>query len=171
MAAILLLSAGVGYLVFTTINSTSHAAASRPDNWIRKSTDTTAQYVGNNIYNTTGTNQTKTRNGYRGNTLIFYVKIQNDGSVSDKFYVKGTGSNSGFTAKYYKYDSTNITSAVIAGTYKTALISPGGSVVLKVKITITSTASHGSSRYHNVTSTSYNDSTKKDLVRAKVYVY
>jgi hypothetical protein len=62
-----------------------------------------------------------------------YVRIQNDGLVAASFAVKGTGGGSGITAGYF-HGRTSITAKVRAGTYNTATLAAGASLVLRVVV-------------------------------------
>ena len=125
-------------------------------------------WQGVGTYNTTGTGQTA--NGDTQNCCpekhTFNIAIKNGGTTSDRFKVKATGSGfSGWTIKYF-LGSTNITSAVVAGTYRTPQIAPGDEVVIKVKLT--GDSEQGSDGSRLVTVTSVADSTKKDAVKFKL---
>ena len=62
----------------------------------------TKPWLGKNIYNTTGHNQTVTKNEVGsyldGEYFVFKVAVQNDGSTSDRFKVSAPGSTYLFTA-------------------------------------------------------------------------
>jgi hypothetical protein len=94
----------------------------RPDGRIRLGTKS---FVGNNIYNTTGSNQERTGSAVPGNKVTFAVSIENDGPV-DSFRVQATGAASTkYTVKYFR-GTTEITTAVRDGTYETPSLTSGG---------------------------------------------
>jgi len=97
------------------------------------------------------------------------VRIQNDGSgSSDQYKVHATGANvAGYTVKFKK-GTTNITTAVVNGTYTTPSIAVGSYKTIKCIVTISSSAAHGSSISRLVTATSVNDSGAQDAVKAVV---
>lgn len=122
--------------------------------------------LGNNIYNTTGINQTAKAKWYHtslgfGSIYVFGVTVQNDGSTSDRFKVKATGP-AGWSFKYFR-GTTNITSAVVAGNYQTPSIAQGASYVITVKAYLDSQTTDTASRV--LTISSVGDPTKKDAVK------
>ena len=135
----------------------------KPDGWIRLGT---GAYVGNNVYNTTATGQSRTGSALRGHTVTFGIAIQNDGSgAMDRFKVKATGTaTTTYTVKYYR-GTTDITAAVVAGTYTTASLAPGATFLITAKVTVKSTAAVGSKVTRLVTFTSVGNSAKKDAVQ------
>jgi hypothetical protein len=90
-------------------------------------------FAGNNVYSSTGVGEVRDARVKRGSRVTSYVKIQNDGLVAASFDIKGTGGAQGITARYY-HGRTNITTKVRAGTYGTASLAPGVSVVLRVVV-------------------------------------
>jgi len=133
----------------------------KPDGRIRKGT---GSLIGNNVYNLTGVNQTKTGSTTRGSTITFGLSLQNDGA-SDTFEVRATGSTtSQYTVVYFR-NSTNITSAVVAGTYTTPVLAKGDTFLITAKVKVNSSAAVGSSVTRLVTVTSVADSSKKDAVK------
>jgi DNA-binding beta-propeller fold protein YncE len=113
-----------------TVDTQTH----RPDNQI--ATGTT--YVGNDVYNSDGSNQTKTLKAKVGKTVTFKIRIENDGSGTDPLTVTGAGSAKGYSVTYFS-GTTNITSKVVAGTYRLTL-DVGQSIVLKMTVKVGSNA-------------------------------
>lgn len=134
----------------------------KPDGRIKKGSGALA---GNNIYNTTGTNQTKTGTAAVGATVTFTISIQNDGTGGGKFYVKATGSTATYYQVKYFRGTTDITAAVVAGTYQTAKIAKGSTFGIKAKVKVKTGAAKGSSVTRLVTLTSTADSAKVDAVK------
>lgn len=160
----------------TEAEVTAKAAASRvrlnpyrADGLVRKST---ASYVGNNVYNSTGSAQTVQAKTKRGKRATFLVKVQNDGSVTDSFRVLGAGKRKGFAVTYLAgaSGSTDITSAVRAGTYTLANLLPGQERVIRLVVKVKATAKLGIRRSWLVAATSTGDPTRKDAVVAAVKV-
>lgn len=121
--------------------------------------------IGNNVYNTTGSFQTKSGSAAPGNTITFGISIQNDGWASDSFRLIGTGTtNTAYTVRYLR-GTTDITAAVVAGTYVTPVLGPGAKYLIKAKVTVMATAASGSSITHLVTISSVNDGTAQDAVQ------
>ena len=134
----------------------------KPDGRIRLGTGT---LVGNNIYNTTGVNQTRSGSATPGHSITFGISIQNDGTGGDHFKVKATGiAVSGYSVKYYR-GTTDITAAVVAGTYQTPSLAPTATYLITARVTVKSTAAVGSQVTRLVTLTSVGNSTKKDAVK------
>ncbi|HEV8713427.1 MAG TPA: alpha-L-arabinofuranosidase [Candidatus Binatia bacterium] len=143
--------------------------AGKPDNLIKLSSEST--YLGNNEYNTDGTNQTKNQSVKAGLTGVFHIMIQNDGPATDSFTVRGTGNSTGFTVKYYTGVSggTEITSAVTAGTYTVSNLAAGANRIIRVVITVAPNTAD-TPKDCVVTSTSAANTTKRDAVKAHVTV-
>jgi sugar lactone lactonase YvrE len=139
-----------------TIDTSVH----RPDALIATGTS----YVGDNVYNTTGSGQTKTVKAKAGSTVTFKVQIQNDGNDTDPITLTGPGTGNGYTVSYFD-GTTNVTTAVKGGTC-TFDLSGGQSHVITVKVKIGSTASASKSLVLKVTSG--HDPTKVDAVKAVV---
>jgi hypothetical protein len=138
----------------------------RPDGLIKKAG--TTSFVGNHVYNTTGTHQTATAERARTKTATFYVKVQNDGTAADSFRLKGPGSTSGFSVKYYA-GTTSITGTVVNGTYQLSL-APGNERTIRLVVMVGSGARIAAVRSWLVTATSTHDGARKDSVKAVVNV-
>jgi hypothetical protein len=140
----------------------------QPDETIKLTGD--AAVLGENIFNTTGAGQTRAVSPPVGVSKTFVIKVWNDGTGSDSYLLRGPGSTTGFTAKYLKgaSGSTDITAAVAAGTYKTASLSPGKGVTIRLVITIAANAPSGSTQNWLVTATSKQNSSAKDAVDAQL---
>jgi sugar lactone lactonase YvrE len=148
------------------VSSTSHrtwtidTSIHRPDALIATGTS----YVGNDVYNTTGSGQTKTVKAKAGSTVKFKVEIQNDGNDTDPITLTGPGTGNGYTVSYFD-GTTNVTTAVKGGTCTFAL-SGGQTHVITIKVKIGTTASASKSLL--VTVTSGHDPSKVDTVKAVV---
>ena len=134
----------------------------KPDGRIRLGT---GAYIGDNVYNTTGVNQAKTGSKAKGKTVKFSISVQNDSAASaDTFKLIATGTASAmYTVKYF-HGTTDITAAVVAGTYTTPTVAAGGAYVITVKVKVNTTATVGSSITRLVTIASVGDNTKQDAV-------
>ncbi|MEA2623560.1 MAG: hypothetical protein QOH61_2470 [Chloroflexota bacterium] len=135
----------------------------RPD--ARIGTSASGPFVGNDVYNATAAGQQKSVSVARGSSRTLYLDIQNDGRVSGRLLLKGTGAASGFTVKYVR-GTTNVTSAVLAGTYLTPTLAPGARVGLKLVVTLA--ASTASSATFKVVASSQPGTPVVDAVKAKV---
>ncbi len=138
------------------------AVVRKPDGRIRLGT---GAFAGDNVYNTTGAGQSKTGSAAKGKTISFGISIQNDGSSPDIFKIKATGTAANaYTVKYFR-GTTDITAAVVAGTYKTTSLAQAATYLITAKVTVKSTAAAGSSVTRLVTITSVGNSTRKDAVK------
>jgi hypothetical protein len=136
--------------------------------------------VGNDIYNTDGTNQTLT-DTLGDRAVRFVITIQNDGLTADSFTV---GSSNGIFAValppvnfYHGWPATDITATVMAGTYTTPTIAPGGvyrirAVVRPSQIVFSHLAAGPGIPHYSwlVTATSVGNPSQKDAVRFAVDV-
>jgi hypothetical protein len=100
---------------------------------------TNMPFVGNNVFNATGVRQTATVENYNeldGAYYSFDISIQNDGNRSDRFKVKATGTaTSGWKVAYFR-GTTNITSAIVAGTFLTSSLAPSATYLIRARITV-----------------------------------
>lgn len=142
------------------------APSPRPDALI--ATASAGPYTGDGVYSATVTSgQTRSATVARGATRKFHVRIQNDRAVADTLKVKGvTSGSAGYTVRYFA-GTTDITAAVVAGSYSTGALAPGASVTIKVKIKASSTTTAGSARNVDVTARSTTATSIKDTVRAR----
>jgi len=67
------------------------------------------------------------------------VRVQNDGTVTDDFSVRGAGASPNFEVKWFR-GATNITSQVRAGSYRVEDLVARATVDLRVEIKIENTA-------------------------------
>jgi spore coat protein U-like protein len=154
------------------------AAARQPDGRIRlqkiayelfPNESYSRPWIGNNVYNTTATGQ-RARERWFDTTpgwqrWVFGVSIQNDGTSSDRIKVKATGNVlAGWKVKYFR-GRTNITSAVVAGTFKTPRLAPGGKYLIKAKVTRAAEGFAGGDLSRLVTLTSVGNAAKQDAVK------
>ena len=100
-------------------------------------------FVGNNIYNSTGTRQTRSQNARRQETRVFYVRVFNDGNSLDTFTFRGTGAGRDATVRY-RLGATDVTSAMRSSAGKRLQVSPGFSADFQVRITVRRSAAIGS---------------------------
>jgi hypothetical protein len=148
-----------------TLNGSSPAHY-RPDALISKSAS--GGFAGNNIYNKTGKNQTRTQTMNPGGTRHFHVQLQNDASVSDSFFVVGSHSGHGFTVGYAT-GGNSIKADVVSGEYWFTL-APGGEKTIVITVTAKSGISAGAKRTLKVLVRSAGDSAKLDVVNGIVKV-
>jgi hypothetical protein len=122
-----------------------------------------------NIYNATGAHQTAVEVAIGsamalGTYYTFGISIQNDGSATDRFRVKATGAPSAWVVTYSR-GTTNITSAVVAGTYRTPSLVPGTTYLISARITLPQSSNLSFSVARLVTIRSVANTTKIDAVK------
>jgi plastocyanin len=133
----------------------------QPDAMVRGPADST--YRGGNKYNTL-TGQTSLAKVPKGKSATFQVRVQNDGNVPDSFGIKGKGSTTSFSIRYF-HGTTDITKSVAGGTASTTVLAPGKIWTMKAVITPKRAASIGSLLRDVVTTHSMTDTSKKDAVQ------
>lgn len=142
------------------------AIVRRPDGRVRFKGGT---WVGNGIYNTTGAHQTRIEKTYSpivGQHYAFDISIQNDGNRVDSFKVKASGTaNGGWKMRYFR-GTTNITSAVVAGTYRTSSLAPSTAFLITAKVSFVGPSEGDITRL--VMANSVANSAKGDVVKIGV---
>ncbi|MBA2559888.1 MAG: hypothetical protein H0V07_08370, partial [Propionibacteriales bacterium] len=115
----------------------------QPDAQIRLSSE--ASLIGNNVYNTTGSGQTKSATSASGDRRSFVVRMQNDGTVKDGFKVRGCSAEVGFGVRYFAgvTSTADITSAVVNGTYSLTGVAPGGTSAVRLEVTLSAGTASG----------------------------
>lgn len=123
---------------------------------------------GDNVYNTTAAGQTAEWFDCCGFTeppvVVFRIRVQNDGTRSDRFTVRATGATSGYTVRFFR-GSANITAAVRDGTYRTPILAPGAMFKFRAEVVKKSTARDRDSAVRAVSFTSLGNPNKKDTVK------
>lgn len=142
----------------------------RPDAQIKLAG--TTSFVGNNVYNATGAGQTTSTTGAPGGTRSFVVRMQNDGSAADGFTVHGCAAAAGFGVRYFAGATgrTEITPAVLNGTYTVGPVAPGSSAAVRLQVTVGAATPSGIVQSCPVTATSTHAAPLADTVLAKVTV-
>jgi len=123
-------------------------------------------YVGNNLSNDDGTNQSVTKSGVVGQKLTFFIKIQNEGAGLDSYKVKrSAGFTNGYRVRYYDAANNDVTGKVSAGTFTTPSLSIGGEYVMRATVKIRSLATECSFTRRLITVSSVGNPSTKDAVR------
>ena len=135
--------------------------APQPDGRIRKGS---GPFIGGNVYNETADGQTQTASRAQESTVKFGVSVQNDGEAGDSMRVQADGSTSDYRVKYF-VATTNVTGAVVAGTYRTPTLEPGEKHLIIAQVTVLSSAPAGSEVERLVTITSSSESSARDAVK------
>jgi alpha-L-arabinofuranosidase len=146
------------------------AVVRRPDAWIKLPAD--PSHLGNNIYNTDGSGQTRSVSASPGTSATFNVTVQNDASATDAFTLRGTGGSTGFTVRYYSglTGGVEITSQILAGTYPVTALAAGGISAIRAVVTVAAGTPSGTIKDYLLTVTSTGDATQRDAVKARVTV-
>lgn len=138
----------------------------QPDLLVRHSSS--ANLLGNGIYNIDGSNQTATGNTVTSTAAVFPFQVQNDGNVTDSITLTATTAGAGWTARYF--DATaggnDITSAITNAGVPVANLAPGGTANFRVELTPDGTVAVNATQSVLVTSVSGTDTTRRDAVRA-----
>jgi bacillolysin len=140
-------------------------ALRRPDGRLRLGA--TGTLVGNDLYNTTGVGQTRSGSALRGQTVVFYATVQNDGTEPERLRLRGQASTSRFSVQY-RSAGVDITSGVVAGTWQTPVLAPGAMRTIKILVTVATTAPRHAAVSRTLTAASASDPTKKDVVKMVV---
>ena len=122
---------------------------------------TTGSFIGNNVYSAVGTGEVRTVRVHRRHSTTAYVRIQNDGLAAASFSISGTGHATGFSVRYFR-GSTEITSAVRAGTYTLPSLAPRSSTLVRMSVHV---ARAGASAVLFLTSIRSQSGTPHDAVR------
>jgi hypothetical protein len=138
----------------------------RPDAIIGKTA--TTGFVGNNIYNTTGNKQTRTKTIAPGATKKFFIHVQNDSNATDSFFLVGGGTGGGFTIDYAS-GGKSVRGKVVSGEYWFTL-SSGQEQTIVMTVHADNTINAGAKRKIKIITRSAGDSSKLDVVRAVVRV-
>jgi len=142
---------------------TTCAPTYRPDALIYDGTD----YIGDDIYNTSGTGQTQSLAVAQERTATHNVLVYNDGNAWESIKVTGTRGNMKWTVKYI--DNTtgaDITAAVTGSGWHTPALDAGSSRRIKIQVTPGRSVLPGSALNVLLTATSTTDGTKRDAVKA-----
>jgi N-acetylneuraminic acid mutarotase len=152
-----------------TVSGSPPPPTGRPDCRVRLSSET--KLIGNNVYNTTGAGQTRAVTSSVA-TTTFVLSLQNDATTADALAVHGPGSAGPFTLKYLAGTSgtTDITAAVVAGTYRTANLAAGGLKAIRLQVTVAGGTAAGTTSTWLPTVTSVAASTAVDACGAKLTV-
>jgi Matrixin len=136
----------------------------QPDMQIGK---TASSLIGDNVYDSSGSSQSKSQSVPAGTAAKYALKVQNDGGTADMFKITGSKGGNGWTVKYFDKPSggNDITSKVTASAgWITSSLAAGASLELRVEVKPSSSAN--AKKSVTVLATSVNDGTRKDAVKA-----
>lgn len=117
-----------------TVTAAPVVTTGKPDARIKSP----APLVGDNVYG--GTKQKKKVKAALGTKVTYVVSLQNDGTGADRLKVLGGKTVNGFKMKYVGPDGTNITKAVVGGTFLTPSLAKNGTYDIKVVVKVTKKA-------------------------------
>jgi plastocyanin len=157
---------GTGTATLTILDNDAPPATYQPDVLVKGPAN--SSYKGDGIYNTL-TGQTTLAKVAKGKSAKFYVKVQNDGTDSDNFAIKGKHGNTDFSIRYF-HGTTNITNNVVAGAQQTPSRAVGTSWIMRVVIAPKRVARVGDVIADVVSAFSNHDPLKKDSVQLKAKV-
>ncbi len=140
----------------------------RPDATVRLAGDQSDR--GNNVYNATGAGQTRTSTAAPGVTRTFVIRVGNDGLPTDGFSIKGPASSAGFAVTYLKgaRGATDVTAAVVAGTYLMPKVRPDATASLRIVVTVAADTPPATVGRWLVTATSQRNTAVSDVVVAQL---
>lgn len=141
----------------------------RPDAMIRRSN--ARRWVGDGVYSASARGQTVTARQAPGQSVTFLLQVHNDGTGVDRVRVTGPGASRRFGVRYLagRRGSTDITAAVLAGTYRIRL-DPGERAYLRLVVTVGDATPGGASQGYLMTFGSTYAGTRLDAVKAVVGV-
>jgi hypothetical protein len=105
----------------------------------------------------------------RAKSAAFEVRVTNRGDTAERMTILGTRKSAKF-AVVYLAGGKSVTAAVLAGSYQTSTLKPGGSVTLTVRVTKLKGAKKGSRRTFEIRFASPHDKQQTDTVAAVVQV-
>jgi subtilisin family serine protease len=133
------------------------------------STARTSGYVGDNTYSTDGSGQTATLRARRTETRTFYVRMHNDGNVTNTFTIRGSAAQSASRVTYLA-GSTDITSAMRSTTGWRVRLAPDAHRLVTVRLSVLSRAVIGSTKTATLRGTWSGDGDRTDVAKARVTV-
>lgn len=143
------------------------AAGARPDEWIRRMW---GDYIGNDIFNTSASQQTVLTEAHRAGVRTFRVRVYNDGAGEAVITVKATGSSRDVGIRYFSH-GREVTDAITSAAGLSFTRPPGGYQGFRVRIEVGRGADLGAQKFAKVTARSGTGSgLQKDAVKAVVTV-
>jgi thermitase len=133
------------------------------------STARTSGYVGGNTYNTDATGQTATLRARRTDTRTLYVRMYNDGNVTNTFTIRGSAAQSGSRVTYLA-GSTDISQAMRSTAGWKVRLAPHAYRLITVRLGILTGAAIGSTKAATVRGTWSGDGDRVDVAKARVAV-
>jgi hypothetical protein len=135
-----------------------------PDGTIRKHGG--RQWKGGDLYGST-TGQSVRQRVARSHVATSRWRVQNDGQHPDSFVLSGTRGTARWRVRYFA-GTHDVTRAVVRGTYRSPVLTPGAHISLRVSVTPTRQASASSVRIITLTAASTADASVVDQVATRV---
>ncbi|MHB1459297.1 MAG: hypothetical protein ACYC0V_20495, partial [Armatimonadota bacterium] len=145
--------------------ATTCVASNKPDLLIKSGTE--SSYTGAGIFNTDGTDQTKSQYASAGQKVIYAFRVRNAGNLGDSFTITGPAGGSGWSIKYYDLTTNvDVTSQVTGSGWISGTIAPGIDKGVYAKVSPDTTIAPGETKELLITAMSIGDNTKIDVVKA-----
>ena len=103
-----------------------------------------------------------------GQAYDFWVHLQNDSAIADSFSIRAQALAVPSMVVNYNAGGGDVTPQVVAGTYRTAVLAPGQTVTMIIRVTVAPDAPAGIVQKVVVTQKSDGDPVRVDVVRAIV---
>jgi len=133
----------------------------QPDLWIKQG----ANWLGDDVYNGDGDEQTGTRTVDAGATAVYPARLYNDGAETETFAIKGPAGDADWTVAYYQ-GATDVTAQVTSAAGWSKRLAPGAYCSFTVKVTPNSGLASGSSYDVLVRAEAKRDPTQRDALKA-----
>jgi uncharacterized repeat protein (TIGR01451 family) len=144
----------------TAVNEVNY----QPDMLVRRLTDVV--YNGGGIYNSTGSNQTKSVTSDTGKLVVYPLQLVNVGNLTNVFTVAGTAGSDDWTVRYFDalVGGSDITAEVTGGGAGISLL-PGASWEFRAEVTASLAVPPGASNILYVTGRSAANLARSDTVK------
>ncbi len=150
----------------TTVKRTYHVVGSpyRPDALIRTAS---GHYVGAKIYDALGMQTIRQSISSATGSATAVVRLRNRGAKTDRLTVRGSAGTSTFHVRYFE-GHRDVTTSVVAGTFRTPALAAGAALSLRLEITRTTRSRAGNHHRFAISATSTHDSGMNDAVATVV---
>ena len=104
-----------------------------PDLLVRNAAE--AGFAGDNVYNLTGSGQSRSQTVQPGASAVYIFRVQNDGNSVDAFTLTGTGASSGWSVAYAAVGGGDITAQVAGSGWSTGDLARGAYADVQLTVT------------------------------------
>ena len=146
------------------VTITRNGALDQPD--LKVAASDLGGFAGDDVYNLTGNGQTAAQTVKSGGGATFILRIENDGNVTDTFFLKATssGSANGATVRYSR-DNVDVTETITTGEgLRIPRVAPDAEVEIEIEVRFRggrSSTGYGAT----ITATSKGTAEKQDVAR------